>query len=93
MDSFLIPLFSVLFSIILYPFLILYIIVIAGVGIFTWLILAAMLSPYVALWYYVVRRRMLSELKVLFDSKPHVWNIEKALAEYEDLLKKKKAVA
>jgi len=89
MDSFLIPLFSVLFAIIFYPILMLYIALVAGAGMFTWLILAAMLSPYVALWYYVANKRMLNYLKLLVDSKPHVWDIDKALAEYEELLKKK----
>lgn len=90
MNSFLIPLFSVLFSIVLYPFLMFYVALVAGAGVFTWLILATMFSPYVALWYYVVNKRMLNYLKLLLDSKPHVWNINKTLAEYEELLKKKR---
>jgi len=90
MDNFLIPLFCVLFSIIFYPVLMLYVALVVGAGVFTWLILAAMLSPYVALWYIVVRRRMLNYLKLLLDNKPRVWDIEKALAEYEELLKKKR---
>jgi len=66
-----------------------YVALVAGAGIFTWLILAAMLSPYIALWYIVVRRRILSELEVLLDNEPHVWDISETLAEYEELLKKK----
>jgi hypothetical protein len=89
MDSFLIPLFCVLFSIIFYPVLMFYVALVAGAGIFTWLILAAMLSPYIALWYIVVRRRILSELEVLLDNDPHVWDISETLAKYEELLKKK----
>lgn len=67
-----------------------YVALVVGAGIFTWLILAAMLSPYVALWYIIVRRRMLNYLKLLLDSKPHVWNISKTLAEYQEMLKKKR---
>lgn len=67
----------------------LYVALVAGAGIFTWLIFAAMLSPYVALWYYVVNKRILNYLKFLLDNKPRMWDIEKALAEYEELLKKK----
>jgi len=88
MDNFLIPLFSIIFSIILYPFLMIYIALVAGAGVFTWLILAAMFSPYVALWYYVVRKRTLNYLKFLLDNELYVWNISKALAEYEELLRK-----
>ena len=88
MDSFLIPLFSVLAVILFYPALMVYVALVAGVGIFTWFIFAAMLSPFIALWYYVARKRMLNYLKFLLDNKPRVWDIEKALAEYEELLKK-----
>ena len=90
MDSFLIPLFSVLAVIVFYPVLMVYVALVAGIGIFTWLIFVAMLSPYLALWYYVVRRRTLNYLKVLLDNKSHVWDIDKALREYMFLLKKKK---
>jgi hypothetical protein len=41
------------------------------------------------LWYIVVRRRILSELEVLLDNDPHVWDISETLAKYEELLKKK----
>lgn len=57
MDSFLIPLFSALFSIIFYPILMLYVAIIAGAGVFTWLILTAMVSPYIALWYCIAEKR------------------------------------
>lgn len=67
----------------------LYVALVAGASVFTWLILAAMLSPYIALWCYVIRSRELNYLKALLDDKPHVWNIEKTLAEYKELLKKK----
>ena len=42
MDSFLIPLFCVLFSIMFYPVLMLVVALAVGAGVFTWLILAAM---------------------------------------------------
>ena len=89
MDNFLIPLFSILMVMFFYPWLMIYIAVVAGAGVFTWFILAAMLSPIVALWYYVVNKRMLNYLKVLLDNELHVWDISKTLAEYEELLKKK----
>ena len=90
MDSFLIPLFSVLAVLLFYPALMIYVGLIVGAGIFTWLILAVMLSPYVALWYYVVKKRKLNYLKFLLDNKPRVWDIDKTLREYLFLLKKKK---
>ena len=90
MDSFLIPLFSILLAIVFYPILMLYVALVAGAGIFTWLIFAVMLSPYVAMWYYVVDKRMVNYLKVLMVTKPRVWDIEKALVEYVELLKKQR---
>jgi Flp pilus assembly protein TadB len=91
MDSgFLIPLFSIIMVTWFYPVLMVYVALVVGAGVYSWLILAAMLSPIVALWYYVVRKRMLSSLKVLLDNKPHVWDISKTLAEYEELLKKER---
>ena len=89
MDNFLIPLFSILMVMFFYPWLMIYVAVVAGADVFTWFILAAMLSPIVALWYYVVNKRMLNYLKVLLDNELHVWDISKTLAEYEELLKKK----
>jgi hypothetical protein len=65
-----------------------YVVIVTGAGVFTWLTLALMVSPYVVLWYYVVRRRMLNYVKVLLDNKPHEWDMSKTLAEYEELLKK-----
>lgn len=88
MDNFLIPLFSILFAIIFYPVLMICVALVAGAGVFTWLIFAVMLSPYVALWYYVVRKRVLNYLSLFLDDTPHVWDIEKSLDEYEELLKK-----
>ena len=89
MDNFLIPLFSAIATVAFYPVLMIYVALIADAGVFTSLIFAVMLSPYIALWYYVLRRRMLSYLKYLMDNKPHEWNIEKAIAEYQELLEKK----
>ena len=89
-SGFLIPLFCILAVMVFYPPLIIYLCIIANAGVFTWLILGAMLSPIVALWYYVVRKRMLSYMKVLLESKPYAWDVEKTLAEYEELLKKKR---
>jgi uncharacterized membrane protein YfbV (UPF0208 family) len=90
MDSFLIPLFCILAVILFYPALTIYVAMALNLGAFAWLTVATMLSPYVALWYYVVRKRVLSYIKLLMDNKPRVWDIEKTLAEYKDLLKKDK---
>jgi hypothetical protein len=60
---------------------------VAGAGMFAWLIIAVMVSPYIVLWCYVVRKRMLNHIKVLLDNKPHTWDLSKTLAEYEELLK------
>jgi hypothetical protein len=67
----------------------LFIALVLGAGVFTWFIFAVMLSPYVGLWYYVVKKRMTNYFKLLLDQKPHEWDINKTLAEYKELLKKK----
>jgi hypothetical protein len=90
MDSFLIPLFCILAVILFYPALTVYLAIALNLGVSAWLIVGVMLSPYFALWYIVVKRRMLSYIKLLMDNKPRVWDIEKTLAEYEELLKKKR---
>jgi membrane protein implicated in regulation of membrane protease activity len=87
MDNFLIPLFSILFTIAFYPVLMLYVVIIAQVGVFSWLILAVMFSPIAALWYVVVRKRVLNYLSLLLDNKPRVWDIDKALDEYQEMLR------
>jgi len=90
LKNFLIPLFSILATILFYPVLMIYVALIADAGVFTWLIFAGMLSPYIALWYYIVKKRMLNYFKFLLDNKPQEWNIEKTFAEYQELLEKKK---
>ncbi len=86
MDTFLIPFFSIIFLIAFYPPLMLYVALVAGVGIFTWLIFALMPSPHVVVWYCVAARRERNYLKLLV--KPLEWNISKTLDEYEESLKK-----
>ena len=88
LKNFLIPLFSILATILFYPVLMIYVALIADAGVFTWLIFAGMLSPYIALWYYIVKKRMLNYFKFLLDNKPQEWNIEKTFAEYQEILKK-----
>jgi hypothetical protein len=48
-----------------------------------------MLSPYILLWYIVVKKRMLNHLKLLLENKPREWDIEKSLEEYLKLVKKR----
>ena len=88
MDSFLLPLFLCLFCIAFYPALMIYVAIIADAGFFTWFILAVMLSPFVALGYFIVKKRLDNYLKILLDNKPKEWNITKTLEEYRELLKK-----
>lgn len=85
--GFLIPLFSALLLIMFYPVLMLWIGIRTG-GLYVWVIYAVMLSPYVILWYFVVRKRILNYLKLLLNNKPFVWNIEKSLEEYQKLISK-----
>ena len=90
MDNFLIPLFLCLFAIAFYPALIVYVALVVQAGFFgTCFIFAVMTSPIVVLWYYVEKQNMRNYLKLLF-AQPHIWDIEKALAEYEELLKTQK---
>jgi hypothetical protein len=88
MDSFLVPLFFVIAILVFYPTLIIFVSLSAGLGVSTWLVVAVMLSPYFGLWYYVVKKRLLSELKLMMDNKPFKWNIQEAVEEYLKVLKK-----
>ena len=90
MDNFFIPLFSILFTIAFYPALMMYLILVLNLGVFTWLMLMAMLSPIIGLWFYVVRKRTLNYLSLLFDTQTSEWNIEKSLGEYEKLIEAQK---
>jgi hypothetical protein len=66
-----------------------YVALVINVGFFTWLVFLLMLSPYILLWYIVVKKRMLNHLKLLLENKPRKWDIEKSLEEYLKLIKKK----
>jgi len=89
MDNFLIPLFSAIATVAFYPVLMIYVALIAGAGVFTWLIFTVMFTPFIVSWYYILRKRTLFYLKYLLDNRPHEWNIDKAIAEYQELLEKK----
>jgi len=85
--GFLIPLFSALLLIMFYPVLMLWIGIHTGSSI-VWIIYAVMLSPYVILWYFVIRKRISNYLKLLLNNKPFLWNLEKSLEEYQKLIQK-----
>lgn len=89
MDNFLLPLFSVLAAILLTGVCIIYVAVVLDLGLFTWVIVMAMLSPYFVLAVKVDKKRMLNYFKVLLDDKTISWDIDKALDEYQQLLKEK----
>jgi hypothetical protein len=89
MHSFLIPLFSILAVIAFYPWLIIYLCLLSGLGVFTWLIVFGMLTPIITFWYYITKKRMVNYLRLLMDNEPKPWDMEKALSEYEELLKKR----
>jgi len=90
MGNFLIPLFYMLAIIALYPLLMIYVALVAQAGFFgTCFIFAVMASPIVALWYYVEKQNMRNDMELLF-AQPHVWDINKSLEEYVELLKKKR---
>jgi len=88
-DSFLLTLSSILLSILFYPIFMIYVALLINVGFFTWLVLLLMLSPYILVWYIVVKKRMLNQLKLLLENKPGKWDIEKSLEEYLELIKKR----
>ncbi len=88
MDNFLVPLFLIFFIIMFYPVLMIWIGLVSGLGVLVWVIYAVMLSPYVILWYFVVKKRILNYLKLLLNNKPFEWDIEKTLPEYQELINK-----
>ena len=93
MDGDYIPLFSLLAVLLvvgLYPILMLYIAFQIQVWYIIYPVWAAMLTPFVVLWYHVVKKRTLNYLKLLLGNEPREWNLEKTLKEYVELLKKRK---
>jgi hypothetical protein len=73
-----------------YPTMILLIVIRLQLGVLSWLVIGAFLAPPTVVWYVVVRRRIIKYLKLLLDSKPRPWDIEKAVREYKALLEKQK---
>lgn len=74
----------------LYPLIIVTVVLTLNVGVFSWLIIVCFTSPLVALWYFTVKKRVEAHWRMLLDSKGRVWDIDKTLAEYIAMLKKKK---
>lgn len=90
MKSFLLPFFLVMFSIILYPPFCLYVVFVLNFGLLSWVVLMGLLSPYFVFWYIILKKRMLSSMRLIESlRKSKEWNIEKSLKEYLSLIKNK----
>ena len=86
MSRHILELFAELFFVFLYPFVPLFFVLSLRVGIFGWLVYALFLTPPTALWYYVMKKRAKSYLKLLMaERKP--WDVKKAVEEYVELQK------
>jgi hypothetical protein len=76
--------------ILLYPPLIVYIGITTNMGVYTWLFVLTMLTPFIATWYITVKKRIINYLRLLTENKPFNWNIDKTLKEYMQLIEKDK---
>jgi len=81
-----------LFLAILPSFLLWEILVVNPLGVWTWVILGVTISPFIACFYIVMRKRAVKFWNQIF-AKPKEWNIDKTLNEYEALIKKKSSTS
>jgi hypothetical protein len=78
---------SVLY-IICYPVFILYLVLYFNLGIYSWALIAACLTPPTVFWYKTVKKRIENTLKAMIDNEPREWNVEKTAKEYVALIQK-----
>lgn len=87
----LVKLYAELLYAFFYPLFIVAVVVYLNVGIYSWLVIAAFLTPPTVAWYYVLKRRMERYLDVLLKNQVEFWDTDKLCEEYVELLTKKKA--
>jgi len=76
--------------IVLYPFLIIVLILKLNVGVFGWLIIGGSLTPPTIIYYKIAKKHLMTYLKSLQERKRGIYNIERTVQEYTELLKKQK---
>jgi len=86
------PIFELILCLLLitvYPMFILYA-ALTFCGIYSWAVIAVMVSPVAAVWYKVVKERI-SIWREFLLGKPFKWNLEQTIDEYVELMKKQKS--
>ena len=87
--GYLFPLFVIIALFALYFGLMAWLAVLIGHWLWSWGIIATMLTPFFTLFIKAQRDNIKRWWKATFD-KPFAWNIEKTMTEYLDLLEKQK---
>jgi len=86
----LVKLYAELIYLFFYPLFIVVIVVYLNLGVYSWLVIAAFLTPPTVAWYYVLKRRMERYLDALLKNQVEFWDTDKLCEEYIELLTKKK---
>jgi len=87
----LIEFYGILIYMGLYPMLVIFLLVEVNAGVYTWAVLGVCLVPPTLAWYIVVSRRLKLYLRSLAASEPRTWDVDKAVQEYLEVLKKGKS--
>ena len=86
----LVKLYAELIYLFFYPLFTVVIVVYLNLGVYSWLVIAAFLTPPTVAWYYVLKRRMERYLDALLKNQVEFWDTDKLCEEYIELLTKKK---
>jgi len=82
-------LWAQIFYVSFYPFVIIFAVLYLNLGIASWLIVGAFLTPPAVAWYIIVKRRLENYLKSLLGN-AREWNVEESVDEYVRLLSSSK---
>ncbi len=83
--SALFKLFSQVAFLLFYPLALFSALIYFRFGIYDWLIVGAFVVPPTLCWYVIVKRRLENYIRSITSR--HEWNIDKAFAEYMNLLR------
>jgi hypothetical protein len=74
-----------------YPMLIIWLLIKVNLGVYGWIIIGLCLTPPTLAWYIIASRRLKNYLRSLTNKEPKEWDVEKAVREYLEVLKREKS--
>lgn len=87
----LIEICGMLIYLVFYPMLIIWLVIAVNPGVYGWIIICLCLTPPTLAWYIIASRRLKSYLRLLMNNEPKEWDVEKAVQEYLEVLKRGKS--